>query len=311
MSLAFRITNPRIRVRKQFSERKETFDARARLAEDFADGWLAAVNVFRKGIDLDRVAEAFEAGVGPLAMLDALQIARFDSLLHNVISIQFGAGIRAGAELANQFGREEIIKATVPIGSLPLDLVEQFAVQFIENETGALVARLGKTTAEGVADTLTQAITEQLTPDQAARKIADQVGLTRKQTRAVNNFGKKVRDTARASGRSGESRAVEREIQRYRKRLMLQRGEMLAKHEMQKALVAGERGMWEVRIAEEGLSKDQVMRMWVTSDPCPICEPLDGLIAPMGESFQGYFEPPIHILCKCYLEYTLRRAEAA
>ncbi len=312
MSLAFQIKAPTVRVPIQKTrERIETFEARERLSEDFADGWIAAENVYRKGIDLDRVAKAFEMGVPLAAMEAALETARFDSLLHQVFSVSYGAGIRAGADIANTFGRQEIIKARVPLNALPTDLVEQFALQYIERETGALVVQIGQRTSEGIADTVSKAVLDQITPDQAARRIADQVGLTRKQTRAVNNFGKGIRDTAEAAGRSRESRAIEREIQRFRKRLMLQRGETIAKHEMQKAITTGERALWEVRVVEEGLSKSDVWRMWVTSDPCPICEPLDGLIAPLNGDFQGYFEPPIHILCKCYLEYTLRRAEAA
>lgn len=39
---------------------------------------------------------------------------------------------------------------------------------------------------------------------------------------------------------------------------------------------------------------------WLTTDPCPTCEPLSGKIVPLGEAFADGIEyPPAHPACRC------------
>lgn len=46
---------------------------------------------------------------------------------------------------------------------------------------------------------------------------------------------------------------------------------------------------------------------WLTADPCPICEPLDGKLAELGEEFApGIPYPPAHPGCRCAIAPVLK-----
>lgn len=46
---------------------------------------------------------------------------------------------------------------------------------------------------------------------------------------------------------------------------------------------------------------------WLTADPCPICEPLDGKVVGLGEEFaSGISYPPAHPNCRCAIAPVLK-----
>ena len=92
-------------------------------------------------------------------------------------------------------------------------------------------------------------------------------------------------------------------INQLRDRLMTgnlfsrKRAGMIAVTETTRAYAEGNTAAWKASGVVEG-------REWqtaVTEGVCPICRPLHGKIAKMGESFGMIYNPPAHVNCRCWV----------
>jgi SPP1 gp7 family putative phage head morphogenesis protein len=76
------------------------------------------------------------------------------------------------------------------------------------------------------------------------------------------------------------------------------RAEMIAVTEVTRSFAEANRVMWQ----ESGVVSG---KRWQTASDeivCPICAPLNGRVAALGESFPGFIEsPPAHPRCRCWL----------
>lgn len=88
------------------------------------------------------------------------------------------------------------------------------------------------------------------------------------------------------------------------------RAEMIARTETISAVTEGQQEAWS-QATDAGVLTGNELQLWVVTDDdalCPICEPMDGETAPLGEPFNVDGEdidgPPAHPNCRCYLELT-------
>lgn len=78
------------------------------------------------------------------------------------------------------------------------------------------------------------------------------------------------------------------------------RAEAIARTESAQAYSAGSMAYYKESGVVGGME-------WLTSDPCPICAPLDGAVAKLGEQFAGGFDhPPAHTNCRCAIAPVLK-----
>jgi len=80
------------------------------------------------------------------------------------------------------------------------------------------------------------------------------------------------------------------------------RADLIARHETMLAADEGQRQGW-AQAAEAGLLPPDARRVWITTPDerlCPVCEPLEGMTAPLDGEYPGGFEgPPAHVQCRC------------
>jgi len=107
---------------------------------------------------------------------------------------------------------------------------------------------------------------------------------------------------------------TERRVEQYSRRLLNQRALMIARTETMTAANEGQRQLW-AQAQRQGLLAEDRLKEWiVTPDDrlCPICAPLQGETAPVGEPFPttGKQAPPAHVMCRCAMGISAKRAGA-
>lgn len=100
---------------------------------------------------------------------------------------------------------------------------------------------------------------------------------------------------------------LEKEIDKFRAKLLRERSELIAQHETRLAQGLGQRAAWEEMLRAGDLKggRRAWLQQWVVEDDdrlCPICEELDGETTPIGGTFgdEGFAAPPDpHLHCRC------------
>lgn len=211
------------------------------------------------------------------------------------------------------------------------DLLNPETVKFLEGYELDLIRQVSTDTKEGLREIIMQAINEGGHPRQQAIKIREIIGLTDRQTQAVNRFeqllrnvgdedislqdllNRKLRDRRFDATILRGKKLTEKQIQqmrdRYVQRYLKYRAEVIARTESIRAANAGQMELWRQGIQQGTLPQELMVRWIVTPDDrlCPICEPLDGEVVRIGELFSVGIEfPPAHPQCRCTvgLEFT-------
>lgn len=192
-------------------------------------------------------------------------------------------------------------------------LATQRAVRWIESTGAERIAGITGGMRQSIRGFLTEQITDQISPTEAARKIGRVVGLDERGMKALRNFEDRLiririptpeADTVRVR------RAINQEVERYRQRLLRDRGRRIAETETQVAIQQGEKQWWDQAVAEGHVERPEAaQKRWYTvadAAVCPHCEPLHGKIVAIDELFASTLgvvsEPPLHVRCRCYLE---------
>lgn len=209
--------------------------------------------------------------------------------------------------------------------------------EIVDNQVGELITDITARSQASIRDIMQRSLSRGLSRNSTAKLIKDTIGLTEKQTQAVENFRISIEnenfglltqqqrsilaprmfreqrdkiDLANPKVRARFIRiAMEKRIDtvvgRYSDRLLNQRSMNIARTESLRAVNEGIREQWE-QAADDGLiNRDKALKQWVI-DPttaCNLCRPLSGITVPMTEQFQtqiGSVEgPPLHPQCNC------------
>lgn len=179
------------------------------------------------------------------------------------------------------------------------DMVDQLVFEYIQIHSAQLVTAVSEATKQGIRELLEAIVLENPTPAELARRLRDNgLGLTPQWARAVE----RRRVALIAAGATQER--IERETDRYRKKLINARARMIARTETIDARNAGTEASWDVAV-HEGLLDEEMRKVWLAKAPCPICIELAMLPpVPMGQPFDsptiGLIDrPPAHPNCKC------------
>ena len=196
--------------------------------------------------------------------------------------------------------------------ALRFDVTNQRAVDWLRENSARLVVEVGEGTKQAIRDIIDRAFNEGIPPIKAARIIKEHIGLTSRQSRAVENYRKMLT----SEGRKIEQ--IERMTARYANRQLNYRTRNIARTESINSSSAGQQLLWEDALNSGELSDERSRTIWiVTRDDrlCPKCAPIPGM-NPNGVRIREYFQTPVgpvlhptvHPQCRCSVALKIVRS---
>jgi hypothetical protein len=180
-----------------------------------------------------------------------------------------------------------------------LDLGRVQVERWIDDHGAELVKGLDRTNRAAVREIVRRGWSAGKLPRQIADELNDIVGLTEPQAAAIAN-----RRAALLEGGATEAR-TNSVVSRQAARALRQRANDIARNETMIALNRGRQELWS-QLQDGGALPQTQQKEWLTADDervCPICGPMDGQRAAIGEPFEGstgeVMSPPIHNRCRC------------
>ena len=278
-------------------------DLEGRLAEVIFRYLNGAINVQQ----LAGVLSEMQAGdMGAWEKLDSvLQSMDLDQIEDLYRSVYEDTSLKVAEAIRTQaasFSRPRQVELT-----FRFNLVNPKAQEWARLRAGDLVKRTNYQMRQDLRQLVWEAVGGDMTPMQAARRIAPVVGLLPSHRKAVQRF------RAATAGTLGPSRSAAAAT-RYAKRLLAVRARMVARTEIMAAQNAGQLGLWQHKVKIRQLP-GSVQKLWiVTRDDklCPRCQqmkgdrafaPLDGYwLCPGPRRSSGdiqIYHPPMHPNCRC------------
>lgn len=201
----------------------------------------------------------------------------------------------------------------LPDLSLSAERIDSMARSFMRREGAERVVRVSEAVRTDLRRIAGRALAQNLSPGVAAEQIGQSAGLLPSQERRLRAFEERLiaarlPDPERATARA--RRTIAQDVERYRNRLLRERGNLILETETQTAIQHGERAFYEDAVYRGEIDRATLSRTWFTvldADVCPTCEPLHGVTKPFDEVFASRRfrgeSPPAHPRCRCYLEY--------
>lgn len=186
--------------------------------------------------------------------------------------------------------------------------VSQRATDYASTRSATLVRQIDESNRLAIREVITRAFTEPRTVDETARALRHIVGLHPRWARAVERFNEKnlVRLVREGMSSRQAQETANRMTERYRKKLIRRRAEMIARTEIQQAQNYARQTSWEAT-ESLGLVDPRSEKEWRTAlatsrygPPCDVCAPLNGTRVPWNGVFDnGRSMPPAHPNCRC------------
>lgn len=226
--------------------------------------------------------------------------------LSAAVAGEFDQGIASGQQIGVRFAGAEGV-------DLDPDLVTMRADAWINSEGAKRIDDINRRETRAIRTSVQRALRDEISPEQAARRISREAGLSAADARALEAFrverARKLIRTPEADTQFARE-TIEDDVERYRTTLLRRRGRLIAENEGQVAIQEGERQFYDEAISQGQIDGDLLIKRWFTVQDervCPICAPLHGVILPFKESFASLgfvgLSPPAHPRCRCFLEY--------
>lgn len=154
---------------------------------------------------------------------------------------------------------------------------------FLQYRTGTLVRNITTETTHNIQFAIQRSFNEAMTPNRVASLIRGSIGLLPQHEAALWNYRTALEEAGKPE------HTVDILTQQYENRLLDYRANMIARTETQFALNNGQLNVWQ-SAADQGLmDRKTAKKVWVVDgNPCPICQEMDGLTAPID----GYWILP-------------------
>jgi len=185
------------------------------------------------------------------------------------------------------------------------------AIEWARIRGGRLITQISDEIRNKVSDVTARLLNGELSRRQAANEISRSVGLHDRWQKAVDNSYNETYNTLIGKGVDPfDAEEMAQDLaDKYSARLIKARASNIARTELATAQNQGRYLGWQ-QAAENGLfNPDEVVKEWRTApefvssktEVCPICEPLDGVQAPIWAEFPevGVVMPPAHPNCRC------------
>ena len=241
-----------------------------------------AISGVKDAATLTRIAQSIVAGRvdEALGAIDvALRRGALDPIVTEITSAFTAGGTFAASRMVNE---------VFPVGRTPAGVTFQFNVlnpktaEQVYNYSYSLISEISSSIRETVRHVMTDGVISGRNPLDIARDLRDSIGLTERQTMAVENYRRLLENgSSEALSRGLRDRRfdgtieagdltpeqIERMVERYRERYVKYRSETIARTEAIRSVNAGNLEMWR-QAAEEGrVDPAAVRRFWIyTSD---------------------------------------------
>jgi SPP1 gp7 family putative phage head morphogenesis protein len=258
------------------------------------DSLLLAVARIKDLFVASQVVRALEAN----DVEGAIEIIRFEegeAFLQSVIP----SHLRGVYELAAAKAAKDLTTAGM---SIRFDIVNPQSVTWIRNHAAELITQWGQSSQQAIRDLILRAFEDGIPPTSLARLIRDTgVGLTSRQALAVENMRRRLTEAGQLTVEQIQAR-----VERYGRKLLRYRTEMIARTEVIRASREGQQALWRQAVERGLLDPSKALQEWVVAEDerlCPICAELDGTTAPLEMPFPepGGMGPPQHPDCRCTL----------
>lgn len=186
--------------------------------------------------------------------------------------------------------------------------VSDKATDYARTRSAQLVRAIDDSNRIAIRQVITSAFTGPRTVDQTARSLRQIVGLHPRWARAVERFNDtNFRRLIKDGMDTDQARATADSMsEKYRRKLIRRRAEMIARTETQQAQNFGRESSW-YATERAGLLDARAMKEWRTAPmgsrygpPCPECTELRGTRVPWNGTFaNGRSMPPAHPNCRC------------
>ena len=263
--------------------------------------WAVLFADYRVALDTDAMRDALRRG-------HILEVERLIAPAWREISAEARLPLQALLRETVARSAEAVLPATEAL--LGVDIAVQFgvvvpqALQAVETYVGTQIVEIGETTLRNVRDVVRRGVQEGRSMTQMMRDLEAFVGLTSRQTQALETLRQRLLD-------AGKTRAQAQAAVGLAARLALQRRvEAIARTESIAAASMGQQGLWEDAQRQGTLDPARFRRHWlVTPDDrlCTVtCAPIPGM-NPDGVRLDEPFQtpigpvmfPPAHPQCRC------------
>ena len=286
-------------VWKQEIKPRRTGSDRARVPQAVQDRLIESFSLIR--IDDKRLREAYERG-DLLGAAEALEMRLAEESLWHAIQAMILLQIEEAGRVAvtdlrrllRSRAEKHIAKQSPAIGQF--NLINERAVEYARERAAVDVSAVSEGTQAAIRDLVVRSFREGRTGDQLARDIREVVGLLPRQATALENFRRRLEVAGRAPAKITDL------TEGYRRRLLLQRGRMIARTEIINSSIQGQHAVWGQAV-EQNLIGPKTKRRWIlTTDNrlCSRCEDMRGKTAILGQPYDnGIMGPTRHPSCRC------------
>jgi len=151
------------------------------------------------------------------------------------------------------------------------DLKNPEIAKYISEVTGNMVTNITKDVQVVIQNAVRRSFSNALTPRDVARMIKGSIGLTPRYEQAVMNYQSGL------EARNVSPERIDRLVDSYQDRLLSSRAMTIGRTEIANASNEGQHQVWDNAAAEGLIDKTTAKKVWTTdTDPCPICEDMDG-----------------------------------
>lgn len=238
------------------------------------------------GVDQKKFAAAYEAG-NMSAAAAAIDFSGSNDLLFLAMKLlildrmeQYGQ--KAARDLADKLKVGKSIRKQITASLKPaFNLTNPRAQEFAATEAGELITQINTESLDSIRQVLEQAYSDGRTVQEVGRMLRSYIGLNAPQQLALAKFY-----SAQIANGLTPAQAAEK-ADKYSARLLRQRATMIARTELVRSSNFGQEELWR-QAQEDGFIGPKTTRVWIiTADDriCPICEPMRGVTARLGEPF--------------------------
>ena len=277
-------------IQKKLPEEKEW-----RSLHGLADGarpemiaaFLKAVAKTQNAFVLKRVERALESGDTKQA-IDTIPWDTFAAELNVVTAIFHDIYNKSGTNAVKYLPKK--IETTVSFNT-----TNPKSLEFIGKYTGDMITQITEETKLGVRAVIDRSFRQGAPPRESAKYIKNLVGLTEKQSIAVDNLRTSLLE------QEVHPKIIDKNVNQYADRLLNYRADMISRTETLRAANEGTMGLWD-QLVEQGVIDSQTAqkKFIVTPDDklCDFCADYDGVTVGLDEEFDDG-DPPLHPNCRC------------
>ena len=268
----------------------------------FARNLLEAIRRLRLSIASTEVDEAIRRSV--TAAVQALDETFRDIDIRPLVNSMTEEILRAGRAQASEYAQRNLI-------GYRFDVTDERAFQWARNRAGELISNITDEVRSKVSSVTMRVLDGEISMRDARNEISRNVGLHERWQDAVDNSYERTLENLIESGIDPEEAEImaQQIADNYAQRLIKSRASNIARTEVATAQNQGRYIHWQ-QLAETGvIDPSTAVKEWRTApefvssktDVCPICEPMNGVRAPLWAEFAevGVVMPPAHPNCRC------------